>query len=105
MLSGIKYFLRGCLVDVGLLVLYMFWINSMQLNECGRLFAFLRVEECTFGYFLSYGLHFGTLVLFGMWWLSFPLLAFAPLVGFAMDMKRMEARRDGLPVTRLNSDY
>ena len=98
MLSGLKYFLRGCLVDAALLVLYMFWINSLQLNKCGRLFAFAYEPGCTFGHFLWYALYFGGLVLVAAWWVTIPVLAFAPGVGLAMDygwLKREPVGREG----------
>ena len=91
MLSGIKYFLRGCLIDVVLVGLFVCWINSLQLNPCGQWLAFLRVEGCTFEYFAFYGAYFGTLMLLGTWWITFPLLAVAPAVGYLMDVGRMKA--------------
>lgn len=93
MLSRLRYFLWGCAADALLLVLFMFWLNSLQLNPCGRLFAFAYEPACTLRGFLFYTLYFGGLVLLSAWWVTLPVLMFAPGVGLMKDFERMKEGR------------
>ncbi|HEX5705908.1 MAG TPA: hypothetical protein VFX96_01330 [Pyrinomonadaceae bacterium] len=93
MLSGLKYFLMGCVFDAALLIVYMFWINSLQLNRCGRLFAFAYEPGCTLAGFLWYVLYFGGIVLLSAWWVTIPVFAFAPAVGLMKDCGMLDESR------------
>lgn len=85
-----RYFLAGLLLDAALLIGYPFFINSARLGRCGRLFAFLYDEACTFSDFAAYVSYYGPLVFIFLSWLILPVLMLPPFVGYRMDKKRAQ---------------